>query len=67
MPYISWLVYGGIVALFGLLGFVMGYLVPSTAEAYIEANKLIRKSSALNGNRLEWAAPVSQPSTQVRT
>ncbi|MHC2620258.1 ABC-type multidrug transport system fused ATPase/permease subunit [Bradyrhizobium huanghuaihaiense] len=67
MPYISWLVYAGIVALFGVLGFVMGYLVPSTAEAYIEANKLIRKSSALDGNRLEWAAPVSQPSTQLRS
>ncbi|WP_439374780.1 hypothetical protein [Bradyrhizobium sp. DASA03120] len=67
MPYISWLVYAAIVALFGVLGFVMGYLVPSTAEAYIEANKLIRKSSALDGNRLEWAAPVSQPSTQLRS
>jgi len=67
MPYISWLQYALIVALFAVLGFVMGYLVPSTAEAYIEANKLIRKSSALNGNRLEWAAPLSQPSTQVRS
>jgi ABC-type Na+ efflux pump permease subunit len=61
MPDISWSVYGLIVALFGVLGFVMGYLVPSTAEAYIESNKLIRKSSALDGNLLGWAAPASQP------
>ncbi|OKO91394.1 hypothetical protein AC629_02705 [Bradyrhizobium sp. NAS80.1] len=60
-PPISWSVYTFIVALFGVLGFVMGYLVPSTAEAYIEANKLMRKSSALDGNLLGWAAPASQP------
>lgn len=55
---LSW--YAGIVASFGILGFVVGYLVPSTAEAYIESNKLIRKSSALDGNLLGWAAPASQ-------
>ncbi|OKO79096.1 hypothetical protein AC630_18005 [Bradyrhizobium sp. AS23.2] len=60
-PPISWSVYTFIVVLFGVLGFVMGYLVPSTAEAYIESNKLIRKSSALDGNLLGWAAPASQP------
>jgi biopolymer transport protein ExbB/TolQ len=64
MPDIPWLVHGLIVALFGVLGFVMGYLVPSTAEAYIESNKLIRKSSALDGNLLGWAAPASQPTVK---
>jgi hypothetical protein len=67
MPDISWSLYAFIVALFGVLGFVMGYLVPSTAEAYIEANKLIRKSSALDGHLLDWAAPASQPSTTVKS
>ena len=47
MPAIALSWYAGIVASFGILGFVVGYLVPSTAEAYIESNKLIRKSSAL--------------------
>jgi hypothetical protein len=67
MPDISWWVYAFVVFLFGTLGFVMGYLVPSTAEAYIEANKLIRRSSALDGNLLGWAAPASQPSTTVKS
>jgi hypothetical protein len=66
MPDISWSVYALVVALFGVLGFVMGYLVPSTAEAYIEANKLIRKSSALEGNLLGWASPESHPGTTVK-
>lgn len=61
IPAIPLRVYSLIVALFGVLGFVMGYLVPSTAEAYIESNKVIRKSSALDGNLLGWAAPASQP------
>jgi ABC-type Na+ efflux pump permease subunit len=66
-PPIPWSVYIFIVVLFGVLGFVMGYLIPSTAEAYIESNKLIRKSSALDGNLLSWAVPVSQPSTTVKS
>lgn len=60
-PPVTWSIYTFVVVLFAVLGFVMGYLVPSTAEAYIESNKLIRKSSALDGNLLGWAAPASQP------
>ncbi|MFB6459742.1 hypothetical protein [Bradyrhizobium tunisiense] len=63
MPAIPLQWYAGIVASFGVLGAVIGYLVPSTAEAYIEANKLIRKSSALDGNLLGWAAPPASQST----
>lgn len=61
MPDISWSVYGLILVLFGALGFVMGYLMPSTAEAYIEANKLIRRTPGLDDNLLGWAAPESYP------
>jgi hypothetical protein len=61
MPEIAWWIYTLIVFLFGVLGFVMGYLVPSTAEAYIEANKLMRRSAGLDGNFLGWTTPESRP------
>jgi hypothetical protein len=57
MPAMSWLNYALIFGLFGVLGFVVGALVPSTAEAYVEADKVIRKSGRLDENRLSWAQP----------
>jgi hypothetical protein len=56
-PNLSWSLYFLVIVLFGVLGFVMGFLVPSTAEAYLEANKLIHETAGLNENRLGWAAP----------
>ena len=52
---VGWEPYALVVFLFGVLGFVMGHLIPSTAEAYIEAKKLVRRSAEKDGNLLGWA------------
>ncbi len=52
---VGWQPYALVVFLFGVLGFVMGHLIPSTAEAYIEAKKLVRRSAEKDGNLLGWA------------
>lgn len=61
MPDISLSLYALIIGLTTVLGLVMGYLVPSTAAVYIEANKLVRKSGRLEGVLLGWAVPESYP------
>jgi hypothetical protein len=54
LPIELW-IYAAIILLFGVLGFTMGYLVPSTAEAYTEAQRFIRRSAEKDGNLLGWA------------
>lgn len=48
-------VYAFVVLLFAVLGFIMGYLIPWTAEAYIEAQKFVRRSTEKGGSLLGWA------------
>jgi hypothetical protein len=63
---ISWTHYAFVVFLSGVLGFVMGYLVPSTAEAYIDAEKFIRRLAERDGYLLDWAAQDYHPREIVR-
>jgi hypothetical protein len=62
---ISWTHYAFVVLLSGVLGFVMGYLVPSTAEAYIDAEKFIRRLAERDGYLLDWAAQDYHPRETV--
>ena len=47
--------------LFSVLGFAMGYLVPSTAQAHIEAIKIILTSAENKGYVVGWATRDGQP------
>jgi hypothetical protein len=47
--------------LFSVLGFAMGYLVPSTAQAHIEAIKIILTSADNKGYVVGWATRNGQP------
>jgi hypothetical protein len=53
------------ILLFGVLGFVMGYLVPSTAQAYLEANKLTLRWAQKQGMAIGWATQRSHPDAPV--
>jgi hypothetical protein len=66
LPIELW-IYAVIILLFGLLGFTMGYLVPSTAEAYIEAQRFIRRSAEKDGNLLGWATQDYRTQDAVRS
>jgi hypothetical protein len=56
MPALGWQVYALSISLFAMLGFVMGYLIPSTAEAHIEASKFVLRSAEKEGRLLGFAA-----------
>jgi hypothetical protein len=58
-------VYALSIFLFGVLGFVMGYLVPSTAQAYLEANKLTLQWTEKQGMSIGWATQRSHPAAPV--
>jgi hypothetical protein len=55
------------ILLFGVLGFVMGYLIPSTAEAHIEANKLTLRAAEKEGMLLGWATQQYRPRVAVKS
>jgi hypothetical protein len=67
LPNIHWGTYALYVILLGVLGFVMGYLLPSTAEAYIEANKIILRSVEKEGMLLSWATQQYRPRRPLRS
>ena len=50
---------------FGVLGFVMGYVVPSTAQAYLEANKSALQWTEKQGMSIGWATQRSHPEAPV--
>jgi hypothetical protein len=60
-PPIEWYVYAISIAGFGVLGFVMGYLVPSTAHAYLEANKIALQWTEKQGMSIGWATQRNRP------
>jgi hypothetical protein len=67
LPEIGWETYALSIFLFGVLGFVMGYLIPSTAEAHIEANKFTLRSAEKEGMLLGLATQQYRPRIAVRS
>jgi hypothetical protein len=66
IPVFPWYLRILFTGLFGLLGFVIGYLVPSTAEAHIEATKTLLSSVATAGNLPGWSTQVPAPAATTR-
>jgi hypothetical protein len=64
-PAIPPYVYATSIFSFGFLGFVMGYLVPSTAQVYLEAGKFTRQWTEKPGMSIDWATQRSQPETRA--
>jgi hypothetical protein len=64
-PDLKWYVYALSIFGFGILGFVMGYLVPSTAQAYLEANKRARQWTEKHGMSIGWATGRSHSEVPV--
>jgi hypothetical protein len=60
-----WPVYAACVLCFGGLGFVVGYLVPSTAEAYIDSNRLNLQWTEQEGMSIGWATQAQQYRSEV--
>jgi hypothetical protein len=59
LPDFSFAVRAIFTALFAVLGFAMGYLIPSTAQAHIEASRIIVSSAEKEGYFIEW--PTQRP------
>jgi hypothetical protein len=61
LPPVPWEIYALSVLSCTALGFVMGYLVPSTAEAYIDANRLTLQWTEQEGLSIGWATQQYRP------
>jgi xanthosine utilization system XapX-like protein len=64
-PPVEWYLYAFSIFCFGVLGFVMGYLVPSTAQVYLEANKFTLQWTEKPGMSIGWATQRSHPEAPV--
>jgi hypothetical protein len=65
LPPLEWYDYVLSIFCFGVLGFVMGYLVPSTAQVYLEANKSALQWTEKQGLSIDWATQRSHPEARV--